>query len=100
MSRGIVTRTIRTLAIDGTFADNKEEKIVKMRIFLPYRKFTSKYQVEKYVRKFYKDEDYTFISAENWETEKKLFGCTEDHFMTFAVPYDAVTRKPIEEKEN
>ena len=99
MSRGIVTRTIRTLIVDGLFADISAEKVISMRIYLPYRKFQSKSQVERYVRKVYHDSDYSFISAESWETGKTLYGCTEEHFMQFAEPYDEKTRKPIE-KEN
>lgn len=100
MSRGIVTRTIRTLIVDGIFADTKAEKIVKERVFLPYRKFVSKPQVEKYVRKNLTRDDLSLVSVESWETGKTLYGCTEEHFMQFAEPYDEVTRKPIEEKEN
>ena len=96
MSRGIVTRTIRTLIVDGIFADTKDEKIVKQRVFLPYRKFVSKPQVEKYVRKTLKDDNLSLVAVESWETGKTLYGCTEEHFMQFAVPYDEVTRKPIE----
>lgn len=100
MSRGIVTRTIRTLIVDGLFADKKENVLKHLRIYLPYKKFSSKNQVEKYTRKVYNEENLTLVSVENWETGKTLYGCTEQHFMQFAEPYDEKTRKPLEEKEN
>lgn len=100
MSRGIVTRTIRTTIVDGLFADKKENCLKHVRIYLPYKKLCSKAQAEKYVRKVYADNNLTLVSVENWETGKTLYGCTESHFMQFAEPYDEKTRKPLEEKEN
>lgn len=100
MSRGIVTRTIRTTIVDGLFADKEENVLKHLRIYLPYKKLNSKTQAEKYVRKVYNENKFTLVSVENWETGKTLYGCTEAHFMQFAEPYDVKTRKPIEEKEN
>ncbi len=100
MSRGIVTRTVRTLKIDGLFADNLENKLIQRTIYLPYKKIDSKNQAEKHVRKYYSDSRYTFVSIIEWSTSKTLYGCTEEHFMQFAQLYDEKTRKPIEEKEN
>lgn len=98
MSRGIVSRTIRTLAVDGLFADIKENKVINMRIYLPYKNLKLKPQVERYIRKKYHNSNYALVSVEKWETEKTLYGCTEEHFMQFAEPYDEKTRKPIEKE--
>ena len=99
MSRGIVTRTIRTLAIECVLADIQENTLTRKTIYLPYKPLKQRRSIENYVRKNYKDNRYKFVSVETWETAKTLYGCKEEHFMQFAEPYDVKTRKPIEEKE-
>ena len=99
MSRGIVTRTIRTLAINCVLADIQEYTLTRKLIYLPYKPLKRRENVERYVRKNFKDKRYKFVSVESWETAKTLYGCKEEHFMQFAEPYDVKTRKPIEEKE-
>ncbi|MBO7691071.1 MAG: hypothetical protein J6T10_00375 [Methanobrevibacter sp.] len=99
MSRGIVTRTIRTLTIECLLADINTNTIVKKTIILPYKKFKIKPQVERYVKKNYTDNNLQFVSVVSWETSKTLYGCSESRFIQFAELYDTKTRKPIE-KEN
>lgn len=98
MSRGIVTRTIRTLTVTGVFADLSAGSLVTKTVIVPYKKPT-KTVVEKQVRRYLKDDNLTLVSVESWEVTRTLYGCTEVMFMQFAEPYDYITRKPVE-KEN
>lgn len=98
MSRGIVTRTIRTLTVKGTFADLSAGNLITKTVIVPYKK-PSKTVVEKQVRRYLADDNLKLITVESWEVTRTLYGCTEMMFMQFAEPYDYTTRKPIE-KEN
>ena len=98
MSRGIVSRTIRTLTVDGMFADISAGNLVQKQVIVPYKKPT-KTVVEKQVRRYLHDDNLMLVSVNSWEVTKTLYGCTEEMFMQFAEPYDYTTRKPVE-KEN
>ena len=49
-----------------------------------------------YMQKYMQDAENVYVSVTSLRTEKKLYGCTLDKFMSVAVELDPVTRKPLD----
>lgn len=49
-----------------------------------------------YMQKYMQDAENVYVSVTALRTEKKLYGCTLDKFMSVAVELDPTTRKPLD----